>query len=312
MSQAHHTCMPHNASQAVTLHHAHRTVQTGVSQGFRATYHDDTIASGLGEGLVLAFDTSEYAAFNKTHGSETPEHHGEEITKHHPKLKPNGQLNRIAAQGKADIYSTEGCKTQIKRFIYFRTQTGKWVKKWGKRACYCTSCKPGYAFMMMLQPYAAGYCQKYRPQPQMRCWSLEATRNENAKDGYYSYKNGMKHSGCTKVVRSVNLIQLRHKTQFDAAIRQKAFEHFKNAHLNVTASTALYSICDVRKETLCRDGNCTVSKQVDCKGVCKVKYGEKPEYDDEYIKKCMTTVCASNRTLDEYGDLVCENAAKMT
>jgi len=267
------------------------------------------IVVSISMGSSERFDVAQFRAFNQTHGSETPEHHGEEIESHHWQLSPGGQYQTQNEQ------SVQGCKTQIKRKNDFLTQAKSWVRKLAKKNVFCTSCKPGYAFMTMLQPYSSGLCSKFMEQPQVRCWSLDAKKDENAKNGYYAYQNGMKNAGCTKVLRSVNLIQLMVTKKFDEAIRQKAYDHFKTVRPAAGQwDRATYSVCDVRKETICRGSKCSVSKHVDCKGVCQVLHSKKSEvrFDDKYIaENCDKTVCAANRTLGQYGDLVCDLAAKM-
>jgi len=163
----------------------------------------------------------------------------------------------------------------------------------------CTSCKPGYVFVMVRHKARTGECRKYWFTPQIVCTKLHT--NERAGPEAQA-------TLCTKVAEDHAGFKL--KTLKD----EEAKKHFAKA---AGQWGVVRTICDLRKETVCVNGNCDVKKQAVCSTVCK--YADR--HNGDLIKKdfgrrivnatfrrdnCFPDLCKG-----KYGQLACTASATM-
>jgi len=235
-------------------------------------------------------------AFSKTSGAAQPEA-GEVLT--YPKNKP--WLTE----------AVDGCLSQIS------IKGRKWAGS-------CTSCKETHAFVMVRYPNRAGLCMKYKGnRGQIRCGLLDASEqtveirhNIEYRQGGASYKQGASNAGCTKVAEDRSFFKWEWMDEqarkwFESIWEKNGYPVKSNQKRNERRYMAAAK-CNIRKETVCRDGVCAVRKQVGCVGVCAVKtYAGLILHKQGVNDMCSKDFCASNRTLGQYGDLVCVRAAMM-
>jgi len=160
------------------------------------------------------------------------------------------------------------------------------------RIC-CTSCKPGYVFIMWRHKDRTGECREYKSKAEIQCTELH-TNNLAAP--------GAKATLCTKIARveaGFNMDTLKKNET-----RKNHFAKAEGQYGKVVPQ------CDLRKETVCVNGNCDVKKQAVCNTVCKYKDGmARFEFlkDPKFVKKnCFPELCEG-----EYGELACTVVATM-
>lgn len=170
-----------------------------------------------------------------------------------------------------------GDRNWCTRRVKTRCLTQVSIKRQGKKDLRnqgtCTSCKPGYAFVMKFHKSRAGECSPYERVSKVYTAPLDT-------DGHAGPQ--AKNTVSTKVMLSRNTLNI-------FRLKGEAREHFKKARGLNNAGVAE---CLFRKETVCRtrkekrEGklkdvtHCQVRKQVKCFQVCKLN-----KYEDKIWRK---------------------------
>ena len=232
-------------------------------------------------------------AFNQTSGAAQPE---------------AGEIQTFPTSKPWLTKAVSGCLSQI-------SIKGK------KHSFTCTSCKETHGFVMLRHDYRTGLCMQYKGnRGTIRCGVLDAPeetvvvrQNIKYRQGGASYEQGTSNSLCTKIAEDVSFFGWKFRDEQ----ARKWFESIwvKNGYPVKSAVKAqnrnerryqAVAKCNLRKETVCRDRVCAVRKQVTCAGLCVMK-----TYHGLIHGQCSKDFCAANRTLGQYGDLVCFRAAMM-
>jgi len=167
-------------------------------------------------------------AYNSTHGEKMPQD------------LPGPPLY-VPLGGRVD-----GCLTQIAVTRIKSTKNGG----------TCTSCKPGYLFVMRYHKSKAGHCVKPRNLPVTKCARMDVDAYDNSPED--------KNILCTKYVIQSKKLSIR------SNLSPEARDHFKPV-LKGTAHMASLAVaqCAAWKSIACRSGKCTVKKEVKCLKVCQ-------------------------------------------
>lgn len=173
-----------------------------------------------------------------------------------------------------DYWVTEACATQV-------------TVRGNRNLHTCTSCNPGYAFVMQKGATRTGKCQMYEASTKVAC----AIPQSNARFDHSTAQAKL----CTKWLQAQLLFNV------DQMEDEGARAHY--AHVMGGQWGMAVPFCNVRKETVCdADGSCDVQKTVQCVKVCRLKSKEAPWRVDN----CRPALCKG-----EYGQLACHDAAMM-
>ena len=108
---------------------------------------------------------------------------------------------------------------------------------------------------------------------------------------------------CAKIQQVVSILMIK-KMKKDSP---EMFEHFSPALKHGIAGKGV-SRCNVRKESVCRDGACSVQKQVECVDVCPLKgYAGADGIPKFHEQHCNASLCEG-----PHGAVACTVQAMMT
>lgn len=141
-----------------------------------------------------------------------------------------------------------------------------------------------------------GRCVPYKEMMYQRCAGLSSSDGGAAGATYSASVCGTQNCVCTKLGEVKTLVRFDTGTN---AVKN----HFKKVLTDLPHDWKKPSVayCRVRKETICKASACTVTKQVGCVKVCKVK-----ALSPLSGKDCRTDLCAGDN-----GRIACRSIAAM-
>ena len=140
----------------------------------------------------------------------------------------------------------------------------------------CTSCNPGYAFLMLCHKSKTGKCLKTKDDLNILCGNLDEDESTGS------------NTICTKT--QVSMSRVKPIEMFPKGSREFEHQLLKPARGHHEYSVAK---CHLWKQTVCRSGSCHVKKEVECLEVYKIEaYPSKPDKESCDSKYCTSTTSA--------------------
>jgi len=222
-------------------------------------------------------------AFNATHVDKYPR--GIQITpdmyrSYHVKSKHGFGVNK-KRNAALRLAHRSGCATIVS--VKPKKRNGEWTPDMSTHTC--TSCRPGYAFVMQYHKSRTGKCKAYldtAKKPFVDPIKLDVDDGETGL--------GDKNKLITKVSlvrsRKFNIASLKLDNIANTTKAKKHFDVVAKKHRGkVHPYSYAFAYCQTRKETVCRQSksdsksdwksSCSVRKQVKCVSVCNVRSAKK-------------------------------------